>query len=131
MDANTLFGVLQLLAFLAPLILIIISKAPFFPVRRTAVLATLSCAIVYAIYVGSSYLLKHQYAVERELYDFNGDGYISRNEMTTEQWERIQLMSNDTGLQLAPFVGIPVSLIVTGLWFGMAGATSFVWRKVS
>ena len=131
MSANDVFGLFGLAAIAVPPVLLLLRKYRVIAIQRSSILALLSCLLIYAALVAGSVYLKHQYDIEQASYDRNKNGFVEKSEVTAEEWARVELMTRDTGLQLAPFTSAPFAIIYTGLWFMIAWAVariSRIWR---
>ncbi|MCH6259463.1 hypothetical protein MLD52_23105 [Puniceicoccaceae bacterium K14] len=89
------------------------------------------CSLVFGYFalVASVWMLDLEIQKELYLHDTNGDGTFSSEEMTPEAKEAMERVVSDTGRQFAPFTGIPITFIWTGIVFGTFHLLKLIYKK--
>lgn len=128
---KVVFNLLYLTVLFVPAALLLMRRFRLIPIQSGAVLFALSCAIVYVLYVGANGALRYSHTIEKESYDVNRDGHLVSSEMAPEQWERVEQMNQDTGIQMAPIFGVFVAIFITAVWFIIAEILRILMSVIS
>lgn len=78
------------------------------PLKLAVLITVLSYLIINSIVVFNG----NRYKKELSKFDLNLDGFFTENEMSEQQQKALQKVSNDTARTFAPYVLIPVSILL-------------------
>lgn len=93
-----------------------------------SLLFMLSCVAGFVILMITVQVIDIEIQHEINRHDIDGDGSISRSEMTAEAKRAMHDLTSDTGRALAPITGFPITFVWTAINFIVLAVVSWSFR---
>src|SRR3972149_4948122 len=90
-----------------------------------------TCALCYGALLLSVKARRHELRANVDRFDLNHNGLIDGAELVPAATKAISEASNDTGMNLAPFTGVPYALFWTGVVFLTAAGLSRFRKRMN
>lgn len=126
---------IQIVALATPWLALIVN-AYVFDGKRNAWIVLASTGVVYTALLLSAYLIEVRLDRELNVFDLNGDGVFTQDEINPAQEKAMENVVNDTGRAMAPITGAIFSIlyalvVASVLWIVRRGIAYVSGRSAS